>query len=192
MGLFKRRIFPKPIRYRPEIIEIPPKLILYDSAWRGLEGIIRDLMVRFDLGNKRALEFGVEFGFSTVALSNYFESVTGVDIFTGDPQAGFHEDHYEATSQKLAPFENINLVKADYRDYIKENNSFYDLIHVDIIHDYKHTYECGLWSAQHSKCTIFHDTESYREVRRAVADISKKTNKTFYNYEKFYGLGIIA
>jgi hypothetical protein len=115
-----------------------------------------------------------------------------VDIFTGDEHAGFHSDHYNKTSKIVAPYPNIELVKADYKDFIKDNNDFYDLIHVDIIHDYKHTYECGLWAAQHSKCTIFHDTESFREVKRAVSDISKKTGKKFYNYDRYYGLGIVV
>jgi hypothetical protein len=192
MPLFKRKISPKPITYLPEKIEIPQHLLLYDSAWRGLESVIKDLMQRFEIDNKKALEFGVEFGYSAAALSNYFEEVTGVDIFTGDMHAGFYEDHYEATSKKLAAYNNVKLVKADYKDFIRNNNDFYDLIHVDIIHDYKHTFECGLWAAQHSKITIFHDTESFREVKRAVADISKKTKKTFYNYPKYYGLGIIV
>jgi hypothetical protein len=189
MSFFSRS---KPVFYEVKTIEVPQHLLAYDSAWRGLESIIKDLMIRFDLDKNHALEFGVEFGYSTVALSNYFDKVTGVDIFTGDVHAGLHENHYDITSKRLAPYTNIELVQADYRDFIRNNNNFYDLIHVDIIHDYKHTYECGLWAAQHSKCTIFHDTESFRQVKRAVRDIARHTGKTFYNYPRFFGLGIIA
>jgi predicted O-methyltransferase YrrM len=190
MSIFRKKL--KPVNYIVETIEVPQHLLAYDSAWRGLESIIKDLVLRFKLDTKHALEFGVEFGYSSVALSNYFDQVTGVDIFTGDVHAGLYNNHYENTSKRLAPFPNIKLIQADYRDFIKNNNDFYDLIHVDIIHDYKHTYECGLWAAQHSKCTIFHDTVSFKEVKRAVGDIAKKTNKTFYNYPRFFGLGIIA
>lgn len=178
--------------YKPLKTENPEKLLpLRVTAWRGLEQIIADIIQQSGCGTARALEFGVEFGYSTVALSNYFDHVTGVDIFTGDPHAGFHGDIYEKVKFDLLPFTNISLIQSDYKDYIKGNEKRYDLIHVDIIHTYEATFECGLWSAQHSTCTIFHDTESFPEVKRAVVDIAKKTGKTFYNYPYFDGLGIL-
>jgi predicted secreted protein len=91
----------------------------------------------------------------------------------------------------LREFENINLVKADFRDFIKNNDKQFDLIHVDIVHTYRDTFACGLWSVEHSECTIFHDTQSHPDVKRAVADIAKKTARKFYNYKQFNGLGII-
>ena len=68
----------------------------------------------------------------------------------------------------------------------------YDFAHVDIIHTYEDTYECGLWAVEHSKCCIFHDTESFSEVRKAVRDIAKHTGKTVLNYPYSHGLGIIV
>lgn len=63
---------------------------------------------------------------------------------------------------------------------------------MDIIHTYKETYECGLWAVNHSKCCIFHDTESSPEVRKAVYDIAKHTGKKVFNYPHHHGLGIIV
>ena len=63
---------------------------------------------------------------------------------------------------------------------------------VKIVHNYKETFECGLWAAQHSTCTVFHDTESFPEVRRAVIDIAKAAGKKVYNYPYHNGLGIIV
>jgi hypothetical protein len=63
---------------------------------------------------------------------------------------------------------------------------------VDIVHTYEHTYRCGLWSAQHSKCTLFHDTESFFDVKMAVVDIARATGKRFYNFRQCYGLGIVV
>lgn len=63
---------------------------------------------------------------------------------------------------------------------------------MDIIHTYKETYECGLWAVNHSKCCIFHDTESSPEVRKAVYDIAKNTGKKVFNYPHHHGLGIIV
>jgi hypothetical protein len=180
------------INYVPRKLVTPDRLIQSKSqAWVGLEKVILDIIEFGNIERNSALEFGVEFGYSSAVLANYFKKVTGVDIFTGDPHAGFHGDIYKLTSANLAGFDNITLIKADYRDFIKEHHEHYDMIHVDIIHTYEDTYACGLWSAQHSRCTIFHDTQSFPEVKRAVADIAKKTGKKFYNYRKHNGLGIV-
>ena len=181
------------INYVPKKIIVPKKLIQSKSqAWVGLEKIIVDIIEFTRIEKNTALEFGVEFGYSTAVFANYFKKVTGVDIFTGDEHAGHHGDIYEMTKFNLADFENIELIKSDYRDYIKSEDHFFDLIHVDIIHTYEDTYACGLWSAQHSKCTLFHDTQSFSDVKKAVADIAYKTGKKFYNYRECNGLGIIV
>ena len=178
--------------YEPASYERPPRLLSRYSAWRGHEYIIADIITRFGLKTESCLEFGVEFGYSAVVFSNYFERVVGVDLFTGDRQAGLHDDHFASTAASLSPYPRIRLAKSDYRDWIRTDAATYDLIHVDIIHTYAPTYECGLWSAQHSQCTLFHDTESYPAVKRAVADIARKTNKRFYNFPLYYGLGIVV
>lgn len=181
------------INYKPRQLETPIRLITSKSqAWVGLEKIIADIISFARIEPNSALEFGVEFGYSTAAFANYFKEVTGVDIFTGDEHAGHHGDLYDITKTNLKEFNNIRLVKADYRDYIQSENRKFDLIHVDIIHTYEDTYACGLWSAEHSNVTLFHDTQSYPAVKHAVADIAKKTNKKFYNYRLCNGLGIVV
>jgi len=171
---------------------MPERLVQSKSqAWVGLEKIIFDIIEFSKIETVSALEFGVEFGYSTAVLANYFKSVIGVDIFTGDPHAGYHGDIYELTRKNLEEFPNIRLVKSDYKDFIASHHGRYDLIHVDIIHTYEDTYRCGLWAAEHSTCTIFHDTQSYADVKRAVADIARKTGRKFYNYRDCNGLGIV-
>ncbi len=182
----------KEINYVPTKMVTPARLIQSKSqAWVGLEKIILDIVEFSKIKTDNALEFGVEFGYSTAALANYFKKVTGVDIFTGDLHAGHHGDIYEQTVGNLRNFPNIELIKADYRDYILSCTDPVDLIHVDIIHTYEDTYACGLWSVEHSHCTIFHDTQSFPPVKRAVSDIAKRTHKKFYNYRKCNGLGIV-
>lgn len=185
---------PRALRYQPKAITYLPndKYLLYDSAWRGLDGIIPDLISHFNIPTDKCLEFGVEFGFSTTVFANYFKRVVGIDIFTGDFQAGVHDDDYRDMIEKVKPWSNIELVKADYKDYIKNNQETFDMIHVDILHTYEDTFRCGLWAAQHSKMTIFHDTMSYKKVKHAVQDIATATGKTFYNYDYNFGLGILV
>ncbi|KAA6441317.1 class I SAM-dependent methyltransferase [Dyadobacter flavalbus] len=180
------------VPYKPVKLSKPKKMLEIVSAWKGLEMIIADIIERFGLKNESCIEFGVEFGYSAVVFSNYFKSVTGVDTFEGDIHTENKAEHFQETSNRLAEYQNIVLVKSDYRDWIKRDNKRYDLAHVDIVHNYKETFECGLWAAQHSSCTIFHDTESFPEVRRAVKDIAAETGQKLYNYPYHYGLGILV
>lgn len=181
------------ITYHPKKYETPSRLINSKSqAWVGLEKIILDIIEFSGIKTESALEFGVEFGYSSAVLANYFKHVTGVDIFTGDDHAGHFGDIYELTQSNLRDFDNVELIRSDYKDFIRDRKERYDFIHVDIIHTYEDTYACGLWSAQHSDCTIFHDTQSFPDVKRAVADIAKATGKKFYNYLECNGLGILV
>lgn len=178
--------------YEPRKIVVPSKLVPSKSqAWVGLEKIIFDIIEFSKIETNTAIEFGVEFGYSTAVFGNYFKKVIGVDIFTGDEHAGHHGDIYDLTKKNLVDFANIELVKSDYKDFIQANDQYVDLIHVDIIHTYEDTFACGLWAARHSNCTLFHDTQSFPEVKRAVAEIAKVCNKKFYNYRQCNGLGII-
>jgi hypothetical protein len=124
-------------------------------------------------------------------LSNYFKEVIGIDTFEGDMHTDHKGDHYKHTTTLLAPYTNINLIRSSYQDWIKRDQQYYDLAHIDIVHTYEHTYNCGLWAAQRSKCALFHDTESFIGVRKAVIDIAKATGKNIYNYPYHHGLGII-
>jgi hypothetical protein len=177
--------------YIPEYRQLPKRVLQVESAWQGIESILAEIITKFDIGTDRSLEFGVEFGYSTVALSSFFDSVIGVDTFLGDKHSRYR-DLYDETVQRLSSFDNIQLRRSDYKDWIKTDDSYYNLIHVDIIHTYADTFACGLWSAMHSKCAIFHDTESFPAVKQAVRDISRQTGKRFYNFSECNGLGILV
>lgn len=188
--VFNRR-FPMEI-YVPKKKTSPIKQLNITSAWVGLELIIEDILERFQIDRNKCIEFGVEFGFSSVVFSNYFKKVIGVDIFIGDEHTDHKGNHFESTKNTLAQFDNIELFMSDYRDWIQKDTEYYDFAHVDIVHNYEDTYKCGLWAVKHSKCCIFHDTESFPEVKRAVFDIAKDCGKKVYNYPFCYGLGIIV
>lgn len=178
--------------YRPLQKKMPAQMMQIPSAWVGLESIVEDILDRFKIGRENCIEFGTEYGYSTVAFSNFFKHVTGIDIFIGDTHSGRKADHYEETKASIAAIKNITLIRSDYRDWIQQDDAQYDFAHVDIIHSYEDTYKCGLWAVQHSKCCIFHDTESFSEVKRAVFDIAKHTGKKAYNYPLHHGLGIVV
>ncbi len=178
--------------YIPGRRQPPTRCLNTSSAWEGIENILAELLERFQIAPDRCLEFGVEHGFSAVALSSFFASVVGVDTFVGDIHTVSKRNIYEETLARLAPYPNIRLVRSDYRDFIRSDRNFYDLIHVDIVHTFADTFACGLWSANHSNCTIFHDTESFPTVKQAILDIARRTGKRFYNFEESNGLGILV
>jgi hypothetical protein len=180
------------IPYIPKRRQLPSRMLEVTSAWKGIESILSDITDRFQLGTERCLEFGVEYGYSTTALSSIFTSVIGVDTFVGDKHTIGKNDIYDETVGRLSIFENIKLVRSDYRDWIKHDTSSYDLIHIDIIHIYADTFACGLWSASHSRCAIFHDTESFPVVKQAVSDIARRTGKAFYNFKESNGLELLV
>jgi hypothetical protein len=178
--------------YVPKHRTMPPRVLSVPTAWKGIESVLCDLIRSFRVGTHRCLEFGVEYGYSTAALSCFFDSVTGVDRFVGDKHTVDRSDIYSDTLARLSCFGNIQLVRSDYRDWIANDASFYDLIHVDIVHTYMDTFRCGLWSAQHAPCILFHDTMSFPTVKQAVIDIARETGKRFYHFGESNGLGILV
>ncbi len=165
----------------------------HPSAWGDIPTILEDVVERFCKERKRALEFGVEYGYSTSAISNYFEEVTGVDTFSGDIHSGIKNScHFDQTVLDLKEWQNISLVKSNYKDFILEDHGQFDLIHVDIIHTYEDTFNCGMWCAESSPVVVFHDTMKFKDVMRAVTDIAVKKNLEFYNYRPSNGLGILV
>lgn len=179
------------INYIPNKRENPKLMTKMPSAWGDIPTILKDIIERFEIKQDKALEFGVEFGYSTSALSNYFNLVIGVDTFKGDENTSNKTYHFNMTKENLIEFQNIQLIESTYQDFIKNNDDMYDLIHIDIVHNYEDTFNCGDWSVQHSKIVIFHDTESFIEVKKACEDLSNKFNLDFYNYQDSYGLGIL-
>lgn len=200
MSLFKKTVYRLKSNYYakkyPARDFIPSELVqpTYEvsglSAWRGLEKIIPAVIKQMELDTRRCIEFGVEKGYSTAIFAQYFDQVTGVDTFQGDRHAGYINT-YEMAQSNLARFKNITLIQDNYQHYTTMDQSTYDLCHVDIIHTYADTFACGEWAVRHSKCVLFHDTESFGSVRKAVFDLAKKYNKQFYNYGFHHGLGIL-
>jgi len=84
------------------------------------------------------------------------------------------------------------VVRADFRDWIRDDYPRVDVCHVDLIHTYQPTYEALRWAVAHSDLTIAHDTDAYADVRRACADVAVENGLRFYNWPEFHGLGILT
>jgi hypothetical protein len=184
------------IPYVPERLSIPSRVASVPSAWRGIDSILPDLLDRFHVGRGTALEFGVEFGFSTVALSNYFERVVAVDHFLGDSYAGRpanSDDLYNETRERFLPYPNISLHRESWENFTGHHVGGFDMCHIDIDHSYEQTWGCGFWAVQHAPVVIFHDTTSFPDdVGRAVQDLAEQFNMKLYEYDDHCGLGILT
>ena len=129
------------------------------TAWKGLEDYIFPLIKHFNINQNIALEFGVDHGYSTDILSQAFNKVVGVDSFIGDVHIN-HAQGYEFYSTVKNSFAgtNVEIVRTSFENFIKYNNNRYDLIHIDIVHEYEPTFNCTDWAIQHSDVVILHDT----------------------------------
>jgi len=162
------------------------------SAWQGLERYIPDIITKLKIKTTTALEFGVDHGYSSEALSNLFDKVVGVDSFIGDAHI-IHEQGEEFYNTVKNSFNdtNVEIIKSSFEDFIESNNKKYDLIHIDIVHEYEPTYKCADWSIQHSDVVILHDTISFPEINRVCQDISKHHNVNYINILPHHGLGVL-
>lgn len=162
------------------------------SSWGNIPTILPEIIDRFNIKIDNAIEFGVEFGYSTSALANLFANVVGIDTFTGDEHAGFYGNILHLTKSYLEEHSNIELIQSTYQEFIKTHDKHYNLAHVDIVHTYEDTYACGEWCINHADIVIFHDTLSFANVMQACKDLALKYDRHFYNYEESHGLGILV
>jgi predicted O-methyltransferase YrrM len=186
----------KPIEYIPETLN-NPRLHKVPTAWGDIPQIIKDIIIRFELDTKIAVDIGTATGYSASAFANYFDKVITLDTFKGDSGEIKSDDpinSYKVVKKSLsdAGFNNIEVIQSDFRDFIKDNDNKYNIIHIDIVHLYDPTFECGEWAVNHADCVVFHDTMSFPEVMKAVEDLSEKYNLRFFNYTKSWGLGILV
>ena len=183
----------------PESFEYPYSIPVL-SAWEPLAPVIKPILTQFGIKRNTAIEFGVERGFSTSVLANYFDKVVGIDRFDWIIKDGINRSITEV-EKLLINFKNINLIESSFEDWIKRDHDYYDLVHVDIgydSHTYEPTYQCGEWAVNHSDCVLFHDTISFPEVDQACRDLSELYQFEYYNYKepigpagRVCGLGIL-
>ena len=189
-----------PLPYSPEMIIKPVRCLEFSSgygtsSWEGIEFILADLLAQFNVGKGTAIEFGVEHGFSAVALSNFFATVIGVDPFGQQTATEPIEPMEDRCRRNCEPYKNIILVTQPWQEFTKSApaDSHYDLVHVDAEHGYYDTFGIGDWACAHSPFVIFHDTSSFPQtVMPAVKDLAEKHKRVFYNYDQFHGLGILV
>jgi hypothetical protein len=180
------------------LIREEPDVLWINATWGDTSSILKDIILRFKITPRVALEFGVATGHSISALACYFNRVLGVDNFRNS--LSWHNpaepSQYYDVLKALRKYNNIQLIGSLYEDFIQHDiYEKYDLIHVDIMHYYKDTFDCGSWALQHSDVVLFHDTNSFPEVGEAVRDLSIKYGFEFYNYmtdKATCGLGILV
>lgn len=177
------------IFYQPQITD-DPRVVNVTSAWEPLRFVIKDILVRFRIKRKIALEFGVERGYSTSVLANYFKTVIGVDPFDWNFGDGADRS-YPAIVEGLKEFPNICLFPEMSDQFIKNSDEKrYDLIHIDIgyeTHCYDTTFPAAEWSVQHSNCVLFHDIISFPDIMQVCQELAERYGFDYYGYSEPIG-----
>jgi predicted O-methyltransferase YrrM len=189
-----------PIPYTPRSLFRPARLLDVPTAWNGVESVLLDVIQRFRVRQRRALEFGVDYGYSTSALANFFDQVLGVDTFTGDAHAGFREEEmYERVRANFEAnhFDNVILCKDSFEQFTTLADFSWDLIHIDIFHEYAPTLAAARWAVAHSHVVLLHDTRAFPDVMRACCDLTAEEILAgrplyFYEWDQCHGLGILS
>src|SRR5271165_1254365 len=152
------------IPYIPHTIIRPGRVLehpLCPSAWAGIESILADLLLKFNVGRHIALEFGCEYGYSAIAFSNFFERVITVDPFGQFTHQ--LEEMWKVAERNCAPYGNIQIVRMGWQQFVNAagvaSNQQFDLIHIDAEHNYEECFGNGVWACERSRFVIFHDTE---------------------------------
>jgi hypothetical protein len=180
------------IPYKPSFTQPLVKPAQAPDGWRPMAEILPAIIEDFGIFHHDALEFGTQHGYSAAALANYFVRVTTVDHFQGDKDAGRGnpELNFKAASVALSYFHNVRIHELSYEKWIEQCVANYDLIHVDIAHNYSDTYTCGRWSLEHADLVIFHDL-AYHPVMRACQQLAEEFGIPLYHYDHSWGLGIL-
>lgn len=163
------------------------------SAWKGLEDYICPIIKQFNINPNKALEFGVDYGYSTHILSQVFNHVTGVDLFEGDKHIIHKQgEEFYLNVKNYFKDSNVSIIKSSFEDFIQKTDETYDLVHIDIVHLYEPTFNCAQWAVNHSNVVILHDTISFPEIHKVCADLSTKYQLDYYNIPEHHGLGILS
>jgi hypothetical protein len=163
------------------------------SAWAGLENYLFSIVKNLNIPPLKALEFGVDYGYSTHIFSKIFKEVIGVDTFLGDEHSGLSDKGDTFYKKVIACFKNTNvqIVRSTFENFIEKNTDFYNLIHIDIVHLYEPTFKCAEWAVNHSNVILLHDTVSHPCIYQVCSDLVSRYNLKFYNIPNHHGLGIL-
>jgi len=170
---------------------IPELVWGISSAWRANASFALALvdLVRPDV----IVDLGVDRGFSTFVFGvGGIGKVYGVDWFKGDAHAG-HRDTYDLVMEikEVLKLENVEIIKGDFVEVVKDWKSEIDILHIDGRHDYEDVlgnYE--LWSGfvKEDGVILLHDTNVFPGVKMFFAECSLPK----FNFLLDNGLGVVC
>jgi GT2 family glycosyltransferase/glycosyltransferase involved in cell wall biosynthesis len=190
--------------YSRPIFEVDNEDSFNFLAWRGHRNFAYDLVTA--LRPKTVVELGTHYGMSFFSMCqavkdhNYNTSLTAVDTWHGDQQAGFYNDDVFNTVQervsKYYPRLSIRLVRKTFDDALGDfAPGSIDIMHIDGFHSYKavrHDFETWFSKVSDNGVILFHDVHAYlpgfgvhmfwKEIKRQYPTLE------FYHS---YGLGVL-
>ena len=127
-------------------------------------------------------------------------SITAVDIWVGDPHAGFYDESIYTEVQKIASTYykslDIHLLRKTFDDATSDfNKSSIDLLHIDGMHTYeavKHDFESWISKVKPKGTIFFNDTHEKKDDF-GVYQLWEELKTRYMNVEfcHSHGLGVI-
>ena len=167
------------------------------SAWTGHRPFAEWLVNT--IKPKEIVDLGVDFGYSTFVFSLAACdmpgcTVTGVDLFEGDPQTGVRNTYNQVMSLKEKHnLINLELVQGDFYEVSLIWKKAIDILHIDGYHSYEAVSEnFNDWSkfVDTKGIILFHDINVDRADFQVIKLFRELTGGRKLYFLQSYGLGI--
>ncbi|MGN7715304.1 class I SAM-dependent methyltransferase [Hyphomicrobiales bacterium] len=181
------------------------EVVALPTAWSGHKAFLFSLMEA--MRPRRYVELGSHAGASFFSACQHLKMNDGygeavaVDIWEGDHQAGFYDEHvfnnFKYLLKKHFP-KNGSYIRGYFNQAVNlfEKKSI-DLLHIDGLHTYeavKDDYETWLPALSENGVILFHDTSEYQGdfgVWQLFEEIKDQATASF-RFRHCHGLGVMA
>jgi len=167
------------------------------SAWTGHRQFAEWLVDT--MRPKQIVDLGVDYGYSTFVFAIAARdipggTVTGIDLFQGDPQTGIRDTYNQVLSWKNdLNLTNLELIQGDFYDVSLAWEKGIDILHIDGYHSYEAvSQDFSNWSrfVNANGIVLFHDINVPFPGYQVIKFFRELTGGRRLYFLHSYGLGI--
>ncbi|CAM4471225.1 class I SAM-dependent methyltransferase [Paenibacillus tarimensis] len=173
------------------------------SPWSGHRNFAYDLFAF--VKPQRVVELGTHYGCSLFCFCQAVHdlglntSITAVDTWEGDPQAGYYDEQVwnmvRKTQSEFFSSLNLKLDRRLFQDAVKDvTDDSIDLIHIDGLHTYEavsEDFHTWLPKLKENGIMLFHDTADYTGYGSHTFWEEIKVKYPSFEFHQSWGLGIL-
>lgn len=167
------------------------------SAWKGHRPFAEWLV--HTMKPQQIVDLGVDYGYSTfvfalAARDLPYCTVTGVDLFAGDPQTGARNTYNQVLEWKNdLNLMDLELIQGDFHEVSLDWTRLIDILHIDGYHSYEAvSADFAAWSKFVSEkgIVLFHDINVPNPGYQVIKFFRELTEGRRLYFLHSYGLGI--